>query len=102
MEDGTWDSVINGDSITAAGFKFDEHIGIDHAWTLSEAYCARSWWPSKDDPSDKADSVDILVTVPSDPDFIVASNGILQSTIIENGEKIIIDTRTLEYVKRIN
>jgi len=71
----------------AAGFKFDEHMGIDHAWTLSEAYCARSWWPCKDDPSDKADSVDIIITVPSDPDFIVASNGILQSTVIENGKK---------------
>ena len=71
----------------AAGFKFDEHLEIDHAWTLSEAYCARSWWPCKDDPSDKADSVDIIVTVPSDPDFIVASNGILQNTVIENGKK---------------
>ena len=63
----------------AGGFKFDEHLGIDHVWTLSEAYCARSWWPCKDDPSDKADSVDIVITVPRDPDFIVASNGILQS-----------------------
>ena len=61
----------------AGGFKFDEHLGIDHIWTLSEAYCARSWWPSKDDPSDKADSVDIIITVPNEPDFIVASNGIL-------------------------
>ena len=72
----------------AAGFKFDEHMGIDHAWTLSEAYCARSWWPCKDDPSDKADSVDIVVAVPSDPDFIVASNGILQNTILDNEKKI--------------
>ena len=27
----------------AAGFKFDEHLGVNHVWTLSEAYCARSW-----------------------------------------------------------
>lgn len=27
MEDGTWDSVINGDSITATGFKFENLIG---------------------------------------------------------------------------
>ena len=72
----------------ASGFKFDEHQGIDHVWTLSEAYCARSWWPCKDDPSDKADSVDIIVSVPSDPDFIVASNGNLQSLIqVENKKK---------------
>jgi len=70
----------------ASGFKFDEHLGVDHVWTLSEAYCARSWWPCKDDPSDKADSVDIIITVPSAPDFIVASNGTLQS-MIQTGDK---------------
>ena len=63
----------------AGGFKFDEHLGVAHVWTLSEAYCARSWWPSKDDPSDKADSVYIRVTVPASPNFIVASNGLLDS-----------------------
>lgn len=70
----------------AGGFKFDEHLGVDHVWTLSEAYCARSWWPSKDDPSDKADSVYIRVTVPANPNFIVASNGLLDS-ITNDGDK---------------
>ena len=70
----------------AAGFKFDEHLGVDHVWTLSEAYCARSWWPCKDDPSDKADSLNIKITVPSNPDFIVASNGLLES-ITNDGVK---------------
>jgi aminopeptidase N len=44
-------------------------------WTLSEPYGSPVWWPCKDDPNDKADSVYIKVTVPSD--LIVASNGIL-------------------------
>jgi len=44
-------------------------------WTLSEPYGSPVWWPCKDDPKDKADSVYINVTVPSD--LIVASNGIL-------------------------
>ena len=70
----------------AAGFKFDEHLGVNHVWTLSEAYCARSWWPCKDDPSDKADSLNIRVTVPSDPDFIVASNGLLDSIANDGGK----------------
>ena len=70
----------------AGGFKFDKHLDIDHVWTLSEAYCARSWWPCKDDPSDKADSVNIKVTVPSQPEFIVASNGLLESAEV-NGNK---------------
>jgi aminopeptidase N len=45
-------------------------------WTLSEPYGSPAWWPCKDDPNDKADSVFIDVTVPSN--LIVASNGILQ------------------------
>ena len=70
----------------AGGFKFDEHLGVDHVWTLSEAYCARSWWPSKDDPSDKADSIYIRVTVPANPNFIVASNGLLESITNDGGK----------------
>ena len=54
-------------------FVFDSHAGTEHVWTLSEPYGARCWWPCKDDPSDKADSVDIIVRVPSNQ--IVASNG---------------------------
>lgn len=45
--------------------------------TLSEPYGARSWWPCKDVPTDKADSVKVMVTTDSDLDVI--SNGILQS-----------------------
>ena len=44
-------------------------------WTLSEPYGSPVWWPCKDDPNDKADSVYIKVTVPGD--LVVASNGIL-------------------------
>ena len=45
-------------------FNFDEHEGIPHVWTLSEPYGARDWWPCKDDPSDKADSIDIKIILP--------------------------------------
>jgi len=45
-------------------------------WTLSEPYGAPAWWPCKDDPADKADSVSINVTVPND--LYVASNGLLE------------------------
>jgi len=75
------------DHCGAGGFKFDEHQNIGHVWTLSEAYCARSWWPCKDDPSDKADSVNIIVSVPIEPAYIVASNGLLSSTSINNNKK---------------
>ena len=75
------------DHCGAGGFKFDEHQNIGHVWTLSEAYCARSWWPCKDDPSDKADSVNIIISVPIEPAYIVASNGLLRSTTINNNKK---------------
>ncbi|MFH2054421.1 MAG: M1 family aminopeptidase, partial [bacterium] len=38
-----------------------------------EPYFARSWWPCKDYPDDKADSVDMIITYPSD--LICSSNG---------------------------
>ncbi|MCP4413870.1 MAG: M1 family metallopeptidase, partial [Gammaproteobacteria bacterium] len=68
-------------------FVFDQlNDGSAHVWTLSEPYGAKYWWPCKDSPADKADSVDIIVTVPEDQ--LVASNGLLQSEIpTGNGKK---------------
>jgi aminopeptidase N len=54
-------------------FAFDSHSGKPLIWTLSEPFGARSWWPCKDYPEDKADAVDIRVTVPSG--MITACNG---------------------------
>ena len=68
-------------------YNFDMHNNIDHVWTLSEPYGARDWWPCKDDPSDKADSVDIIVTVPYEQ--IVVSNGLLvDEQDLPNGKKM--------------
>ena len=59
---------------SAAGyFGFSTANGRNLIWSLSEPFGARSWWPCKDAPEDKADSVDIRVTVPSG--LITASNG---------------------------
>lgn len=59
-------------------FRFDVMSdGSPMVWTLSQPYGARYWWPCKDRPSDKADSVDIIVTVPEDQ--LVGSNGTLIS-----------------------
>ncbi len=64
-------------------FGFDSHAGKPMIWSLSEPYGARNWWPCKDQPSDKADSVDIKVTVPKG--MIVASNGTLRQ-VTDNGD----------------
>jgi aminopeptidase N len=57
-------------------FHFDTYNNEPMIWTLSSVFGARAWWPCKDVPSDKPDSVDIRVTVPED--LIVASNGSLR------------------------
>jgi len=60
-------------------FGWDSHAGEDMIWSLSEPFGARHWWPCKDVNSDKADSVDVRVTVPSD--LVVASQGLLVAEI---------------------
>lgn len=66
-------------------FGFDDHAGSPMIWSLSEPFGARSWWPCKDVPSDKADSVDIHITV--DDNLIAASNGTLVSVVTGSGKK---------------
>ena len=64
-------------------FEFGSHAGTPWVWTLSEPYGARDWWPCKDTPLDKADSVDIWVRCSSS--FKVGSNGRL-TAVINNGD----------------
>ena len=63
-------------------FAFDSANGTPWVWTLSEPYGARDWWPCKDHPGDKADSVDIRVTC--DATLTVGSQGTLID-VIDNG-----------------
>lgn len=72
------------------GFDFDWRNGVPNISTLSEPYGARTWWACKDIPSDKADSVDLWVTVPED--LVVSSNGLLMSDT-NNGD----GTRTFHW-----
>lgn len=44
-------------------------------WTLSEPYGAKNWWPCKESLTDKADSVDIIVTCPVP--YRVGANGLM-------------------------
>ena len=74
-------------------FDFGRHQEFPIISTLSEPFGAPAWWPCKDDPADKADSVDIVITVPDT--FIVASNGVLISET-ENDD----DTKTYFWAER--
>ncbi len=66
-------------------FGWDSYGGDDLIWTLSEPYGARRWWPCKDLNTDKADSVDLHITVPED--LFVASNGLLVDTTVPSSGK---------------
>ncbi len=65
---------------TAAGyFGFQVVNARQIIWSLSEAYGARTWWPCKDAPEDKADSVAVHFTTPSG--MTTVSNGTLVGTV---------------------
>ncbi|UCD95010.1 MAG: M1 family metallopeptidase, partial [Candidatus Zixiibacteriota bacterium] len=65
------------------GFSFDYRYDVPVVTTLSEPMSARTWWPCKDRPDDKADSLDIIVTC--DTAYFCASNGTLIDTT-RNGD----------------
>jgi aminopeptidase N len=54
-----------------------EHAGVPVLSTLSEPEGARSWWPCRDTPLDKADSLRVMITVPAG--FVGTSNGALEA-----------------------
>ena len=67
-------------------FETTTHAGTPVMWSLSEPYGSRDWWPCKNGLDDKADSIDIVVTAPSQ--YRAAANGLLQSeTLIAGGTK---------------
>ena len=64
------------------GMKFQEHSGIPIVFTMVSPKGARKWWPCKDTPADKPDSLDMSITYPSQ--YISTSNGTL-TEVINNG-----------------
>lgn len=67
-------------------FSFDSYGGNPVISTLSEPFLARTWWPCKDHPDDKADSVDIIITYPSN--LFCSSNGTMVGNIdLGNGTR---------------
>ncbi len=79
---GAMDSVTvyyHGNPTTSGfgSFASETHNGIPVMWTLSEPYGASDWWPSKNDLTDKIDSVDMYVVTPKGNH--VAGNGLLIS-----------------------
>ena len=70
------------------GSGFGSYVQTTHnetpvIWTLSEPYGARDWWPCRNGLDDKADSMDIYVTHPSQ--YKTSANGVLVNTLIKAG-----------------
>ncbi len=67
------------------GLIFTTHSGKPLAWTLSEPWDARTWWPGKDTLNDKS-TFEMWIT---HPDTMVAvSNGTLQGTDRLSGNRL--------------
>lgn len=64
---------------------WDQHLGVPLIWTLSQPYGAPAWWPCKDLPADKADSVFVNAEVPDN--LVVASNGLLKAITPQPGNR---------------
>ncbi len=64
-------------------FSFSSNNGSPWIWSLSEPYGAKDWWPCKDHPGDKADSLDVWVTC--DSSLKVGSEGKLVA-VVNNGD----------------
>lgn len=69
----------NEEDINFWGLHFTTFDNKPIVGNLSEPFYARSWWPCKDHPNDKADSIDFRITYPSE--LFCASNGTMISDV---------------------
>lgn len=63
-------------------FITSQHSGAPVLWTLSEPFGAMEWWPCKQDLNDKADTIDVYITAPSN--YVSVSNGLEKNQIDNN------------------
>ena len=68
-------------------FKQATHQGAPIIWTLSQPYGASDWWPCKNTLNDKADSLDVIIDVPSDR--VAVSNGLLINQQLNGNTKTV-------------
>jgi len=74
-------------SVEFQAFSAASHYGIPVIYTLSEPYGAKEWWPCKNGLTDKADSMDIIITSPAA--YRGTSNGVLTSETITGSNKTV-------------
>ena len=67
------------------GMYFGSVSGYQMCYTNCEPFASRYWWPCKDYPLDKPDSVDIYIDYPSA--YKVASNGVIVSDVASGSDR---------------
>ncbi len=70
------------------GMFFEYASGYPICYTMCSPFGARYWWPCKDYPLDKPDSVDIVIDYPSV--YKVASNGVVVDNVNLGGGRNLI------------
>ncbi|KQC05919.1 MAG: hypothetical protein APR54_07920, partial [Candidatus Cloacimonas sp. SDB] len=65
------------------GMKFRTHAGVPVVFTMVSPQGARKWWPCKDTPADKPDSLEIRLTYPEQ--YVSVANGLRLETV-NNGD----------------
>lgn len=70
---------------SADGLYFEFHNDGPIAFTLTEPYGPRNWFPTKQSLNDKIEKVDLKITTPSQ--YAVAANGLLKSETVNGSSK---------------
>lgn len=73
------------DPLGTGAFYQGIYRGNPSVWTLSEPYGAKQWWPCKNGLTDKADSIDIIITYPAINRNFASSNGVIVSETVSGG-----------------
>ena len=77
----------SGYGYTDGGMGFQNNNGNLVCWTATEPFGSRNWWPCKDTPEDKADSVKLWIECPAN--MTAVTNGVMQSnTDLGNGRRL--------------
>ncbi len=77
----------SGYGYTDGGMGFQNNNGNLVCWTATEPFGSRNWWPCKDTPEDKADSVEWWIQCPSN--MTAATNGVmLSNTDLGGGRRL--------------
>ena len=75
------------DPLSTGAFYQGIYRGNPTMWTLSEPYGAKQWWPCKNGLTDKADSIDIIITYPAVNNNYASSNGVIVSETVSGGKQ---------------